>query len=317
MMRRIFFIIGILVVLIVIGIGGFWIYILNQDPLNVIDRAIANVKIFDSDSSRMVLNSEKRIFVNVSMATAHAGSIRIALSMPADKIDTDQRFPVILVLGGLEVGRRSLQYIEHHGDNVLVAYEYPYRPRYWYDGAALKEIGRIRTSVLTVPAQVVHLVRWLKEQSWCDAERISVLGYSFGALFIPSVVRMVNHHNVNAGPYIMAYGGVNLERILRHNLKNIHASLRPLLAKFAGTAIRAVEPALHLPHLNGRFLLINGRRDHQIPQSSWKKLHRLTPNPKEIILLDAGHMHPKKTELTSRIIKLSREWLVKQNAINP
>ncbi|MBN2365404.1 MAG: hypothetical protein JXL67_04525, partial [Calditrichaeota bacterium] len=64
-------------------------------------------------------------------------------------------------------------------------------------------------------------------------------------------------------------------------------------------------------------LLINGRDDHQIPEESWKKLHRMVPDPKTVKIIQAGHMHPENKELTLELIRMSHEWLLERNAVNP
>jgi fermentation-respiration switch protein FrsA (DUF1100 family) len=102
-----------------------------------------------------------------------------------------------------------------------------------------------------------------------------------------------------------------------NNLRFLSDFPRTVVAWTASAAIYPVEPALHLPYLKGEFLVINGRNDHQIPESCWQKFQQLTPKPKTVMVLDAGHMHPNKPELTLRVIEISRQWLLERNAINP
>ena len=45
-------------------------------------------------------------------------------------------------------------------------------------------------------------------------------------------------------------------------------------------------------------------------------LHQLTPQPKTVVILDKGHMHPRKPELTRELVKISREWLLERGLVN-
>ncbi len=288
---------------------------LYLNPLRFIDRLVTPLKIIRQSSENHIWNGENRQFLQLTFQRGKADTFCVAISRPAPA--DSSRLPVIVLLGGLEIGRRSLNYIPHHGQNIIVAYEYPYRPRYWYEGTPLQQIPLIRQSVLVVPGQVSQLIAWLHRQSWADTNRISLLGYSFGALAVPSVLRIAQLHHFKVHGAIMAYGGTDLFRILKANLKTIPALLRPVVAGLAALAIHPVEPKLHLSHLQGNFLLINGRFDRQIPEPCWRQLHLQTPEPKKIIILNEGHLHPKKKTLINTIIAESYRWLAAQNLINP
>jgi hypothetical protein len=99
-------------------------------------------------------------------------------------------------------------------------------------------------------------------------------------------------------------------------MEKVDSPWRSFGALLGETAIYSIEPERHLPYMNNEFLLINGTRDHQISEYSWKKLHRLIPQPKTVVILDEGHMHPRKTELTKKLVKISRVWLRERGLIN-
>ena len=295
---------------------AFWVsYQRLRDPLNALDRGLFFLEQIEKEQSRMELLAESRIYSDVTLYTKELDSIFITISFPTTI--PSEGLPVLIVLGGLEIGRESLKYIPAHGQNIIIAYQYPYSPRYWYDGTKITQIPIIHSSVMKVPAQIVNLAAWTRQQSWSDKNRISVLGYSFGAFFIPAIYHLAGHDQVKLGPAVMAYGGVDIYRILRGNLKFLSAIPRTIIAWMAAAVIHPVEPALHLPYMNGEFLVINGRNDHQIPNICWQKFQELTPKPKTVMVLDAGHMHPSKPELTLRVVELSRKWLLERNAINP
>ncbi len=286
-----------------------------RDPLQALNRGLNYLEEVRADQTRMELLMESRIYSDIVLYSQELDSIYITVSFPSSI--PPEGLPVLIVLGGLEIGRESLKYIPTQGQNIIIAYQYPYSPRYWYDGTKITQIPIIHSSVMKVPAQVVNIALWARQQSWSDKSRISVLGYSFGAFFIPSIYHLADYLQINLGPAVMAYGGVDIYKVLRGNLKFLSAIPRTVVAWIAAAVIHPVEPALHLPYMRGEFLVINGRNDHQIPTICWQRFQELTPKPKTVFILDAGHMHPSKPELTLRVVEMSRKWLLERNAINP
>jgi len=311
-----FLLIFSLVVFLLLVLFSLWAgYQRWRDPIAALDADIIFLQKVRETQTTVELLSEKRIYADVTLYSRQMDSIHVTISLP-DSIPIEG-FPVMIVLGGLEIGRESLKYIPVQGQNIVISYQYPYHPRYWYDGSKITQIPVIRSAAMKVPAQVVALVDWAKQQYWSDKKRLSILGYSFGAFFVPAIYRLADLHELNLGPAVMAYGGVDLYAVLLNNLKFLSAIPRTITSWTVATAIYPLEPALHLPHLKGEFLVINGRTDHQIPEPCWQKFQQLTPQPKTVMILDAGHMHPSKPDLTLRVVEISRQWLLERNAINP
>ncbi len=301
----------VLIVFAVIWIGLQYL----QDPVDIIDRPVGRI-IFSQDST--ILNDylpEERLYRITTLTTSKEKQIRFTVSTPI-KIPEDG-LPVVFILGGLDVGTYTLGYIQNPGNNILIVYNYPYHPEYWYAGTAVEEILIIRESVLEVPAQVLVLYQWVANQPWSDETRMTITGYSFGALFLPAVYHLAVKHQIQIKYGVLAYGGVDIYQLLTTNMINVHQPFRSMISWLAFTAIRGIEPGYHAPHMKGEFYLINGYQDHQIPESSWRELHRLVPEPKKILVLNEGHMHQRKVELTKRLVNLSQKWLLERNVINP
>jgi pimeloyl-ACP methyl ester carboxylesterase len=168
-----------------------------------------------------------------------------------------------------------------------------------------------------VPRQLAAVVRWTRAQPWADPDRVSLVGVSLGALVLPAAQRMAAAHGERLGPSILAYGGTGLFDILRANLAQDGAAVAYAAAGLGSLGLRALEPASHLPHLAGEFLLINGRDDPRIPASSAAGLHRLTPQPKEVRFLSAGHFDAGDQELLDEILALCRAWLARRGGLDP
>lgn len=303
----------IVIVLLIIINWSSWEYL--RDPLAAIDMVSSKIKVVKDSTFSSNVIAEERAYHTFTLESEETGQITLLISMPIKPAEV--KTPVIVILGGLHIGVQNLSFIKNPGDNILVIYNYPYSPEYWYEGTALFEIPKIRNAVLKVPAQVVEMISWLKIQKWCDEERMSILGYSFGALFTPAVYHLLAAKEITMGPGIIAYGGADIYTMLYSNLRKMDDPLKSLTAWFAATSIRAIEPSLHAPFMQNEFLIINGNQDHQIPEICWTGLHELIPEPKEIMILDEGHMHPDKPQLTYKLVDISRSWLLERGILNP
>lgn len=307
------FLLFILGMLVLVVAWAVWEHL--RDPLAALDRGNPEI-IVARDSSYVVEGiTGGRIYHDITLYADALDSIRFTLSLPARTEGI--HLPVVMVIGGLEIGRTSLQYVGHHGNNAIIAYEYPYGPEYWYEGTALTEIPAIRNAVRSVPAQLEALRRWAREQPWADTGRICTFSYSFGSMFVPAFYRLVQERGGKPGPATLIYAGINVEAMLRHNLRMEPAGLRNILAWLAATAVHPVEPALHLPHMRSELLIVNGTRDMLIPRECWRGLQELAPEPKTIINLNTGHMHPSATRLIDSLVGIGRQWLLERGALEP
>ena len=87
-------------------------------------------------------------------------------------------------LGGLVTGADSIRYLKDAGDNAIVSYAWPIPVRLHGVSAFMLQAPGLYHRVMTIPGQVASALHWLIEPPWADAERISLLGFSQGALAV-------------------------------------------------------------------------------------------------------------------------------------
>ena len=311
-----------LIVLALALAGPLWVMAWSvwertRDPLAAIRRPLGHLDAaHDSTYTVFTASGESRRYVDVVLRTRNGESIVCTLSLPSNFVPGSEKLPVVLILGGLSSGRMSLKYVHAHGRNALVGYQYPYTQKVWYENAGPREIPRIRRAVHAVPAQCAALVEWIQQQPWADAGRVQLLGYSFGALFTPAALRVMQADSLAIATATIAFGGAGLEAIGAQNIDG-PPGVRQLAVWLAGSALRPIEPELHLPHLRGEFLLISGNRDAMIPLRCAQRLQELTPDPKTIVNLDVEHLDPRRPELMQLVVQINREWLLERGAVNP
>ncbi len=289
---------------------AFWAY--TRDPLLSLPLPEHGLQ-----AERTALSAQDHRHVeHITLHGNTLGDIAFTFSLP-DPLPP-QKLPVVLVLGGLVTGENSIRYIKDAGDNAIVGYAWPIPVRLHGLSAFLQAPG-LYHCVMAIPGQVASALHWLIDQPWADAERISLLGFSQGALAAPAVQDMASHDGTRVGWTIIAYGGAPLGALLAANPHMKPTWLREAMAPLVDLVFHALEPTVHLPRLSGKFLVLEGRDDRLIPAAARNLLREAVPEPKTVITFEGNHMGvgPDKMALLQRIIENSKTWLIENGAINP
>ncbi|MBL0311729.1 MAG: prolyl oligopeptidase family serine peptidase [Holophagaceae bacterium] len=310
----------------ILGVGGgvlflalsiLWFCVAREyrrDPIPLLDQPAASLTVRTlRESAFFTATGEPRRLLEYELDGAPEGPVRLALSLPTGPA---RHLPVVVILGGLEVGQESLRYVEAHGPNAMLALAYPRPTADLYEGRALFKLPRIRRAALAVPSQVCALATWARVQAWADPQRVSLLGYSFGAMFVPATARVAQVRGMPFRTLVMAYGGADLPGLLAANSDLRPAWVKSFAAHLVGSVIRPLEPALHLPHLKGETLFVTGLKDERVPLAYARLMQSLKPDPKTILDLDEGHMDPSLPDLNRKIVASSQAWLVDRGAMD-
>ena len=299
--------------LILFGILSI-VFQLNKNPLNALPKS-GKILDFTEGKNNYV---GTRIIKQYAIDDSVLGIINIAVSFPNPM--PIQPLPVLFILGGLETGFDSVQYVSDIGDNILVGYNWPINSKLPKGISILTESPSIYKGIYKSPGQIAKAIEWVSNQSWAKKEKISLLGFSIGAIASPAVQHIIeNRGHTNIGWTVLAYGGTNIGQLVNSNPYIKPKWGKPLFGWIIQLLFNPIDPKEHLEYISGNFLLINGKDDEFIPKESSSLMQRLTPSPKNIILLDGKHMGvgEKQKELLSIIIKETRIWLKQNGAINP
>lgn len=263
-----------------------------------------------------------RTLLHVALDGGAIGPIRFVVSLPA-ALPPGEKLPIAVVLGSLRGGSRAIREISEvvgdPGRNAFVGYDWPLpkrdpevvdivlHPRAW------------RRSILVVPAQVDAVLAWAERQAWGDPERTSLLGFSLGAFVTPAAQRLAQERGARVGWTILAYAGAPIGDVIAGHPKAGPAWLRRALGPAADLLLRPVEPSFHLPHLQGRFLVMGAATDRLIDPVAAERLRDLTPAPRTDVRIGGDHMGvgAGKAEVLRRVVEASRSWLVAEGAIEP
>jgi predicted peptidase len=221
--------------------------------------------------------------------------------------DTSRRYPVIIVLGGEETGKNVVDYARGIRNVIIASPDYGYRKKEDYSIVEfLADVPGIRNALLDVIPSVMLLTDYLFRRSDVDTTRLVLVGYSFGAPFIPCIAA----HDRRAVAAVMVYGGGGLRTLIRHNVRRYRGQLASeFVGAMGGVLLYPLEPMRYIEKVSPvHFFMINGTEDEQIPKANAQMLYAQAKEPKKIVWLESGHVSPRNQELTGRIIEtLQRE----------
>ena len=289
--------------------AGLWLD--YRDALSSLPRPQHGLEI---DRTTLAYRDRRRV-EHMVFRTAALGEIGVVVSLPDPA--PDRKLPLLIVLGGLGTGEDNIRDLPDAGDNVVVGYDWPIPLRFDGFGSLTRALGDYRDA-MAIPAQVASAIDFLASQPWADDHRISLLGYSLGALAAPAIEDVAEHDGRNIGWTILAYGGAPLEtswppvrtssRVGRAQFSPRPSSVAPSLA----TDRTSGPPVGPIPDLGGSRRLVD-------PESARARLREATPEPKTIIAFEGEHMGVggKKAALLQRIIAASAAWLVEKGAVDP
>lgn len=304
---------SLVLVLLAAAAGGFACWLGLRDPLGALPRAIET----PSATGFATEPRNGRTLQHVVLDAGGLGRIGLAISLP-DPLPK-RPLPIVMVLGGLATGERNIRHVTGGGDNAIVGYDWPVPtplPQGW---DLLRQAPNLYDRTLRVPGQIAAALDWLAGQGWADPDRISLLGFSLGALAVPAAQRLATLRGRAIGWTALAYGGSPIGALLAANPYMKPRWAAPVLSRVADLLFRPLEPGEHLPHLRGRFLLVGGRDDAFVPEAAARRLRDLAPEPKSIVLLEGGHMGvgADRQALLGEIIAVTTRWLTDEKAVNP
>ena len=82
--------------------------------------------------------------------------------------------------------------------------------------------------VYHAPGQITAAIEWIATQRWAEIERISLLGFSVGAIVAPAVQHLLERRGtINIGWTVLAYGGADIGKIVNYNPCLLYTSDAP------------------------------------------------------------------------------------------
>lgn len=217
------------------------------------------------------------------------------------------RHPVIITLGGVGTGRRTIDYLGDTRDWLVLALDYPYHGDR-HDMSYLEFLGVLpearRAMMDTVPAGMLAL-DYLWRRDDVDRSRVVLAGGSFGALFSPALAAADDRITAVA----IFFGAGDLEELIDANL-HLPWPVGPLAAWLGSVIVSPLEPLKYVRRISPRPLfLLNGTEDEAMPERCSLLLQERAGEPKTIRWLALGHVHIRSTEFHQQVLDHCMDWL--------
>jgi hypothetical protein len=265
-----------------------------------------------ADQTVPVVEQGRRL-EHITLAGGALGDIGITVNLPDPS--PAKKLPILIVLGGLGTGENNIRLIDNIGDNAVIGYDWPMPMDFPKGRDLLLQTPDLYHRVMMVPGQVASVIGWLATQPWADDKRISVLGFSLGALATPAAENLTEHDGHPIGWTIIAYGGAPFGALFASNPHMKPKWMGPVV----DVLLHPLQPTVNLPYLSSHFLVLEGRDDALIPAEARAALSDAVPGSKDVVVFGGDHMGvgPDKQALLGQIIRTSRGWLIRNGAVNP
>lgn len=250
-----------------------------------------------------------RVYKRVVLDAGGAGCTTFVVSLPQQIPATG--LPTVIVLGGIETGESSIEYIPDHEGYAVIAFQYPDAIRQ-VGFKSIFSVGQLQQEAYSVPQQIVTIAEWAQRQPWSNNNPASVIGISMGGLFMPAVYHLAFAQCVDLGPGVFAFTGAGIYTISYCNAPGPALPFfRAPLALFTTIMFNHLEPMRHLPCIDGEFLVINGLCDTVIPKKASYRLEALLPEDTEVIDLETYHILPERLDVIEETFEVAKSWLDK------
>jgi hypothetical protein len=264
-------------------------------------------------ASWVVTNEGVVDYVEATFLHRQLGEIRLFMRGPKDFWRrTDHSLRAIFLASGFSTGKSAVRLLGHDSQSVAIGFIYP---------TTIEDLKRDlwRTPTLTLdflrrtPLQIAASLQWLSQLEWLRAKDLNAVGVSLGGIFLPVSLRITNSLGTFVDGSVLAFTGAHLSPILEYQLKNHlpRATLEKVL-HLVNNLTALIDPKLHLPFLNGRFLTVRADQDQIFPLESSLILEGLLPQPKTISVVHGPHIAVDQPALIAATQAVIFRWLADQ-----
>lgn len=234
------------------------------------------------------------------ISTANSGSFIFSIRRPAEQT---QPLPVIALFAGFQTGKKSLDLIKPQSSTIVVSYEYPAA----FDEKNLNfDLEKLRPTSL----QIAQLIAWLQTKSWVDSKRINLVAISFGGVFVPLAIKILQDHKINPSSVTLAYTGADISKVIAYYFRQFVGNNEvKAIETIASLYLWDIEPFHYLPTIESDTLIVLASEEKVFPEATLDLLINTVTAPKTLIKLPGPHIQPDRQDLIDNLILHIENWL--------
>lgn len=231
------------------------------------------------------------------------------------------RYPVLMIFGGFEQAGAVLDLLNPKVPVIIASFDYPFQPpRKFEFPESLKFAPEAKRAIHETIDGIGQLARELRKRPDVDADRVTLIGASFGA---PFALAAAAQDSQIAG-LVLVHGFADVPGTIGEIVKKKWSSRLGVLAAPAAWLISqggwmyfdapAPEDSAKMLSKNQKVLMVVAEADTRIPKRSIEKLWRSLEQSqasRERILMPGDHLEPGATKLIAEITELVTDWMKK------
>ena len=204
------------------------------------------------------------------------------------------RLPLVVILGGHVTGAEAVRVVGETPGIIVAAVAYPFAGDHRPSTLTfLRQIPMIRGAMLDTPPAIMLAADYLLAMPDVDTTRVEGVGVSLGAPFMTIAGALDSRFGRVWAIHGSGGSYVPLEANMKRTIK--FAPLRAVAALIANVIIGG--PRLAPENWAGQiaprpFIMVNASDDERMPRAAVDALYRSAGQPKEIIWISGGHVHP-------------------------
>lgn len=213
--------------------------------------------------------------------------------------DSDERLPVLLMLGGHDTGKDAVDLVGTPEGVAFVAPDYPYYADHHPDGfwASMAIVDDIQAAFLDAPPALSLILDWLLKQPWVDPERVELIGVSLGVPFAAPAGALDQRFS---RVWLMHGGGDNVSWVSHAGREHIeNETLRRLVARTALLLVygNTFDTVYWIEQTAPRpVILVMARDDDYVPPEAQRPLIEIAAREHvEVIWTEGMHIGPERT----------------------
>ncbi|MBI4409860.1 MAG: prolyl oligopeptidase family serine peptidase [Gemmatimonadetes bacterium] len=247
----------------------------------------------------LVEETPEERFFDLRLSSSSGLEVTARLRVPSGARAGDGRAGVVLA-GGRDTGRDAVRRLPPGLDELVISFDYPELLKEREEKEVIRRTEDYRDAAWEVPAILMLLADYLATRPEVDANRIALVGASFGGFFAPVAAAA----DPRFGNVALIYTGAGLHLLVEQNLKaDVPPAARQLGAELAVLPIQRLEPARYVGRIAPRpLLLVNGLFDDRITRESAEALLDAARPPKEIVWLPTGHLESDSLRLIRELV---------------